>query len=107
MPKYECDKCGACCRRLIVEAFAADVLREPRLATGQRMSYDRFVEYLRADVQRCIVLTSGGACPFLEGSQCSIYATRPNACVGLQAGEEQCQQARRGDGLPQLPPVAS
>lgn len=29
-----------------------------------------------------------------SGNQCVIYPTRPNCCVALQAGDEQCQGAR-------------
>ena len=106
MPKYECDQCGACCRRLTVEAYAADVIREPKLAAGQRMPYGRLIEYLRADVQRCIVLTAGAPCLFLEANGCSIHATRPNACVAIKAGDDLCQQSRRADGLAELAPIA-
>jgi Fe-S-cluster containining protein len=101
---YECDLCGACCRQLAVEAYAADVMREPKLAAGQRMPYARFIEYLRADAERCLVLTSGGPCLFLEGNRCSIHATRPNACVAVQAGDHQCRQARAQEALPPLAP---
>jgi hypothetical protein len=31
-----------------------------------------------------------------------IYPTRPNACVAMQAGEEQCEQARIEMGLQKL-----
>ena len=98
-----CDQCGACCRRLTIEAYAADVIREPRLAAGQRMAYRRLIEYLRADVERCIVLTAGGPCRFLEGNRCSIHASRPHACVAITVGDERCQAARRGEGMPPFP----
>ena len=28
--RYECDGCGECCRRKLVDVFEEDVLREPR-----------------------------------------------------------------------------
>ena len=52
---------------------------------------------------RVVTLACGQACPFLsEGKTCSIYPTRPNDCVAMQAGDEQCQQARAEAELPPL-----
>ena len=103
-----CDQCGACCRgHLIVEADDLDVLREARLIsadphyTGQ--SPEEVVRHLRDDVECCVTVACGAPCPFLGGNRCSIYPTRPNACVGLLAGDEQCQAARREEGIPPLP----
>ena len=112
MPQYTCDLCGACCRgSLIVEAETIDVMREPRLVEadphyrGKRLSV---VLQLLEEERRCLVIGAGSArsCPFLGMDNCcSIYPTRPNCCVGLQAGDEQCQDARRAAGLAPLEPI--
>jgi hypothetical protein len=31
---FECDRCGLCCRRLLIEAGPGDVVREPRISEG-------------------------------------------------------------------------
>jgi len=104
-----CDQCGACCKgHLIVEAYELDVLREPNLATADisERTREHAHETLMADLQeegRCLVIAAGEECKFLRGDNtCAIYPSRPNVCVGLQAGDEQCQEARREEGLPPL-----
>lgn len=104
-PQYECDRCGACCRgTLIVEAYYLDAVREPRLldadVTGRRQTMDEL-----SDETRCILLAANQPCRFrsVEGC-CTIYPTRPNTCVGMEAGDEQCQEARSRMGLPPLQP---
>ena len=53
--------------------------------------------------EKCLVIAGGQECKFLRGNNtCAIYPTRPNVCVALQAGDEQCQEARKKEGLPQL-----
>ena len=110
MPRYECDQCGACCKgHLIVEANALDVLREPHLAAAdigewtREMSYQTLMAELDQD-GKCLVIAGGGdECKFLRGSNtCAIYPTRPNTCVAMQAGDEQCREARGEEGLPPL-----
>ena len=104
-PRYECDCCGACCKgTLIVEANYLDVLREPRLldadVTGRRTALAELAE----DDGRCILLAASRPCRFLSADgHCTIYPTRPNVCVEMQAGDEQCQQARNQVGLPIQP----
>ncbi len=107
--KYECDQCGACCRQLIVEADELDVLREPRLIDAARhyagKSVDEVVDELQNDVGKALVIVCGRACRFLgTDNQCTIYPTRPNVCVAMQAGDEQCQAARQAEGLEPLAP---
>ena len=104
---YECDKCGACCAgHLIVEAYELDVLREPRLVSADPHYAGRTVQQALEELQdemKIVLLTGQGSCPFLTADNtCSIYLTRPNACVAMQAGDEQCQQARAAEGLPPL-----
>jgi Fe-S-cluster containining protein len=101
--RYECDLCGACCRgTLIVEAYYLDALREPRIldadVTGRKVALDDL-----DDECRCVLLAAGLPCRFLgDDSRCTIYPTRPNTCVGFEAGDEQCQEARSQLGLPPL-----
>ena len=109
MPKYECDKCGACCKgHLIVEAFELDVLREPRIIAADSHYASRSIEEalrLLQDEFRCVLLAGGGPCTFLAGEGvCSIYPTRPNECVAMQAGDEQCQEVREAENLSPLEP---
>lgn len=107
MAKYECDQCGACCQGpLIVQADWIDVVREPRLKDAdhhyQDQRIDKVLEMLE-DGMRAVTLACGQACPFLSAEKtCSIYPTRPNDCVAMQAGDEQCQQARAAAGLSPL-----
>ena len=104
-PRYECDRCGACCRgTLIVEAYYLDALREPRIldadVTGRMVTIDELT-----DEYRCILLAANHPCRFLSAEGCcTIYPTRPNVCVGMEAGDEQCQEARSQLGLLPLRP---
>ena len=108
MPKYECDKCGACCQgHLIVQADDLDVMREPRLIEADRhyagRPVDQVLVQLQEDVGRAVTIACGHPCPFLGADdECTIYPTRPNDCVAMQAGDEQCQMAREAAGLPRL-----
>jgi Fe-S-cluster containining protein len=111
MPMYECDQCGACCQgNLIVEAYHIDLLREPRLREADTdcrdKSFNEALRYLQED-DRCLVLSAAKPCLFLRDCRCSIYSTRPNACVAMQAGDLQCQQVRAANGLPPLQPISN
>ena len=110
MLRYECDKCGACCKgSLIVEADDLDVLREPRLIDADRHHAGKSVEQVVHEIQtdmKAVILACGSTCPFLGAeNMCSIYPARPNVCVGMQAGDEQCQEARAAEGLAPLQPL--
>ncbi len=104
-PAYECDLCGACCRgTLIVEAYYLDALREPRILDADVTGRKRALDDLD-DEWSCVLLASGLPCRFLSAEgRCAIYTTRPNTCVGFEAGDEQCQEARAKLGLPPLQP---
>ncbi len=111
MQRYECDKCGACCKgALIVEADDLDVMREPRLIDADAAHRGRTVEDVVRGVQeqgQAVLLACGSACQFLAAdNRCSIYPTRPNVCVAMQAGDEQCQDARAAKGLEPLLPIS-
>lgn len=110
--RYECDQCGACCKQLLVEVYDLDVLREPRLATADIGSWTRDMLYaeLMAELEqegKCLLIAGPGKpCQFLDDeNRCGIYPTRPNVCVALPAGNDQCQQARKAAGLDPLQPI--
>lgn len=93
MPKFTCDCCGACCRgHLIVETDALDLMREPHLLTADphyaAKSFDQVMIELE-EPGRAVIIACGRPCPFLgQDNRCSIYPTRPNDCVAMQAGDE-------------------
>jgi Fe-S-cluster containining protein len=98
MTMYKCDCCGACCNgHLIVEAYEYDIQREPLL-------WERGTHMDNGPANgRAVCLVAVEPCPFLRiDNRCEIYPTRPRDCVGMQAGDEQCQESRRGAGLPEL-----
>ena len=105
----QCEQCGSCCKgHLIVEVYDLDVLREPHLAVAdisghtRGMSYETLVAELEQD-GRCLIVAGGQECKFLRGNNtCAIYPTRPNVCVAMQPGDEQCQKARQAEGLGRL-----
>ena len=103
--KYDCDLCGACCRgTLIVEAYYLDALREPRILDADVTGRKRPLDDLD-DEWSCVLLAAGLPCQFLSAEgRCTIYPTRPNTCVGFEAGDEQCQEARSQLRLPPLQP---
>jgi Fe-S-cluster containining protein len=102
--KYECDHCGACCEKLLVEAYEIDVLREPRLILADPRTVNRpeeeVMEELRED-GTCLLIAGPYKCKF-RSSQCQIYHVRPTVCVAMEAGDDQCQAARKESGLPPL-----
>jgi Fe-S-cluster containining protein len=106
MPEYACDKCGACCRTLLVEAYELDVLRESRLVAADpdyaSLSIDQALATLQDEFHCVIIAGPGRPCAFLRDNECSIYPTRPNVCVAMQPGDEQCEEARRAEGLAPL-----
>lgn len=110
MPLYECDKCGACCKgSLIVEADDLDVLREPRLIDADPHHRGKHLRQMVEEIRtewKAVILACGRPCSFLGADNgCTIYPTRPNVCVGLEPGDEQCQSSRAAHGLPPLEPV--
>ena len=111
MTKYDCDGCGACCLGyLLVEADMTDLLREPRLLEADQhrsgWSFDTAVRDLEEE-DRCLLIAGVDRCPFLSAeNRCLIYPTRPNACVGMQAGDGQCQQVRHEASLGPLQSLA-
>jgi Fe-S-cluster containining protein len=128
---YECDKCGACCKHLLLEIEMIDIAREPRIAAvampfkppGPEDWEPELDEEEQEEYERVGPLVPGWeygaslntgpdhACPFLGGvpsekeRPCGIYPTRPNCCVAMQAGGDQCQSARGMAGLRPLEPI--
>ena len=92
-----------------MEADDLDVLREPRLIDADRYHAGKSVEQMVHEIQtdgKAVLLACGSPCPFLGADNgCTIYPTRPNACVAMQAGDEQCQASRAAHGLPPLLPT--
>ena len=108
--EFVCDQCGACCKgHLIVEAESLDVLREPRLIDADKYHIGKSVRQVVDEIEnemKIVTLACGTVCSFLGAdNRCTIYPTRPNSCVGMQAGDDQCQQARAAEGLPPLLPA--
>lgn len=110
MPIYECDKCGACCQGIpFVETDDLDVLREPQLIDADPHHRGKAVAQIVEEIRtqgKAVIIALGLPCMFLGvDNQCTIYPTRPNCCVGLEAGDEQCQEARLRAGLEPLEPT--
>lgn len=114
--KYDCDQCGACCRKLIVEIDYIDIQREPRLREVTkpfRISPDEcFLDDNDQPIENPdtymagAMLACANPCPMIGADNlCTIYPSRPNVCVAFAAGSEQCQDARERSGLPRLEPV--
>lgn len=119
LKKFECDKCGACCRFPIIEIDYFDIIREPRMREvtkpfkvpdGQQFvdnETDEPIEnpdpYMAGAMLACGTIHP---CPFVGADNlCGIYPTRPNCCVGFEAGTRLCQESREAHGLPPLLPV--
>lgn len=105
--KPDCQQCGSCCKGfLIVEAFYVDVLRCPAILEVERgkKGQPTLAEMEAEEKDKCILLACGleHPCKLLRDNQCSVYPTRPNGCVYMQAGSSQCANARKLHGLPLL-----
>jgi Fe-S-cluster containining protein len=112
MPNYDCRRCGACCRYLIIEADQLDALREPRIAEvcglpqppSNCCEVDDNDDYVAEDPwQGKVAILSPrrapdgtlAGCTFLgPDNLCTIYPTRPNVCVAFAAGSQKCREAR-------------
>ena len=106
--RYECDQCGACCKgTFIVEADYLDVRREPRVIELQVGPY-RVTRRELEEEEKVALLACGrdNPCRCLgPDNRCTIYPTRPNACVAFEAGSQKCQDARAELGIAPLPPL--
>ena len=106
LPVFRCPpNCGLCCRELLVECDALDVLREPRIQDAAPL---KKTDHALPVIDNCWLLAGSKACPFLDANQrCGIYSTRPSTCVGFPAGGSKCRQLRERAGLPALEPAAA
>ena len=85
----KCKECGMCCSQMILEIGHLDILREPRLAEFAELCDGNGKITFESDLEKEYLLPS--PCPFLTvDMQCSIYPTRPNICVAMEAGGVQC-----------------
>lgn len=114
--KYACDRCGLCCQKLIIEIQHIDVIREPKLLPPATMLLkapfrDDFEYDDEWEKQYSLACGEARKCPChsMDGevSSCSIYPTRPNVCVGFEAGGEHCRELRDTHGLPPLVPIVA
>jgi Fe-S-cluster containining protein len=98
----DCLNCGLCCRKLIIDIGCHDIVCEPRLSEVATLyrevgdglcGFDAENEPLHD--QPCHLLACGKPCPMLgPDNRCTIYTTRPNACVGFKAGGAKCLELR-------------
>lgn len=96
-----CVRCGACC------AYSANW---PRFSIEDDDALSLIPEALVNDRQsgmRCV----GERCCALAGdigvaTSCTIYAVRPEVCRTCEAGDPECNTARRRHGLCPLPDPA-
>jgi Fe-S-cluster containining protein len=106
--RYECDQCGACCKgTFIVEVDYLDARRDPRLLDQQIGSY-RVTQRELEEEGKVALLACGHHQPcgcLGEDNRCTIYPTRPNACVDFEAGCQKCQDARAELGIEPLLPL--
>jgi len=101
MSHFECDSCGACCGTFPIFASAEDDEREPRIAEEGK----ELAPWLQTPEwkHQLYPLPFHEACAFLDSSKrCDIYPTRPNVCRRFTAGSDQCQEARRRQGIEAL-----
>lgn len=80
--RFECTGCGRCCTGAdgYVWVTEADI---EALAATLALDLDAFGRrYLRRVGDRYALLDAGrdGACVFLDGNRCSVYAARPSQC---------------------------
>ncbi len=92
-----CKRCGACCRRSIIEIHHLDIVREPRLLeVAELLDGNGRIQYA-SDWEKEYSLPM--PCAFLVDNKCSIYPTRPNVCVTFDPdGDEKdkCEMYRTG-----------
>ena len=88
MPQYECDQCGACCKRLLVECDDIDLMREPKLQAVDRyyrdMTFDQALTVLQSVCKP--VMSSARkhgrqkACRCYNPLKFELFAVHPRVC---------------------------
>jgi Fe-S-cluster containining protein len=105
MATHECDGCGACCRTFAIYVSQTDAGREPRIRDESLRLRPWLTSPERA--YQLFPLPFHETCCFLgSDNRCTIYATRPDLCRHFEAGSDECQEARRRSGLPELKSTA-
>ncbi len=107
LSKFACDSCGACCSgMLIIEIDHLDVVREPKLLDHAKLLDGNGKITFDSDWEKQYGLSCSKPCGLLgSDNRCTIYSSRPNVCVGFEAGSARCQTTRRAKGLPYLADV--
>lgn len=81
--RFEClPSCGACCTNHGEYSFVyLEGDDEARLAEHLRLSRDEFrTRYAALDEEHVVLRMDQPACPFLDGSACTVYEARPRQC---------------------------
>ncbi|MCM8614177.1 YkgJ family cysteine cluster protein [Accumulibacter sp.] len=97
---FDCRRCGACCASYRVSFYwaEAEVLALPDELVEQITPWHACLAGTQSAQPRCRALhgeIGSRAC-------CTIYPQRPSPCHEVQVGDDRCQRARRGHGLPPL-----
>lgn len=96
----QCDNCGLCCKKLIIEIDHVDVVREPKRVGIAKQMKGMYEEESPWDREYMLACGASMPCPMLgTDNLCQIYPTRPNVCVAFEAGSEQCNELREENGL--------
>ncbi len=97
--RFDCLKCGACCKSNEVVLNRRDVARI-------RRKRPEFIKkpYVRRNKDGKLVLTllKNGKCRHLGANlKCGIYDVRPDPCSSFVVGSECCISAREEEGVTQ------
>jgi Fe-S-cluster containining protein len=93
--------CGKCCTRHGTYGY---VYLEPddvsRLAAHFDLSVEEFrKEWTRKDDGHTVLKMDEAACPFLEGSRCTVYGARPRQCGSFPFWPENLKSRAHWDEL--------
>lgn len=100
MSEYDCQKCGSCCRGLIVPVYATDKIPQELTKKDSKLEEDPMIgtelsmKRKKPD-ERCVCLAGTVG----KRVSCRIYENRPEACRGFKPGSSDCQTQRYFDGF--------